>query len=370
MNPSTSPRCSPVGTLDVQAVEVDDVVVEMLGVHIPQPGKRSIHRCLQFCAVRAQGTGARCAADRLRVISWSACSIDWLRTLQRDLAHCRPTLRRAVASRPRPDPRSLQVESQAISFPTGTRGSAAYDELDRQDRRRSPRCRARWPAAATQLLARAASCATRSASSNTRCGTSRRSGTTRISATTRSTRKRQQVQILFAKAAQASAWFDPELLKIPLDDRAASGWRQTPALAVYRFAIEDLYRQQEHVLDDKGEHLLSLSSRFSSSPNDAYAALSTADVKHPTIRLSNGAEVTLTYGQYRAILATNRNQADRAAGVPRVPQDLRGATSTPTRRSTTACCSATGSTRRRAATSRRSTRRCTATTFRPPSSKT
>ncbi len=85
------------------------------------------------------------------------------------------------------------------------------------------------------------------------------------------------------------------------------------ALAVYRFAIEDLYRQQEHVLDDKGEQLLSLSSRFSSSPNDAYAALSTADVKHPVVRLSDGVDVTLTYGQYRAILATNRNQADRAA---------------------------------------------------------
>jgi oligoendopeptidase F len=82
---------------------------------------------------------------------------------------------------------------------------------------------------------------------------------------------------------------------------------------VYRFAIEDLYRQQEHVLDEKGEHLLSLSSRFSSSPNDAYAALSTADIKHPLVRLSTGKDVTLSYGQYRAILATNRNQADRAS---------------------------------------------------------
>jgi oligoendopeptidase F len=81
-------------------------------------------------------------------------------------------------------------------------------------------------------------------------------------------------------------------------------------LALYRFAIEDLYRQQEHVLDEKGEHLLSLASRFSSTPNDAYAALSTADFKHPTIHLSTG-NVTLTYGQYRAILATNRSQADR-----------------------------------------------------------
>ena len=124
--------------------------------------------------------------------------------------------------------------------------------------------------------------------------------------------RRQQVQILFAKEAQATAWFDPELLMIPLE--SVQQWlSREPELAVYRFAIEDLYRQQEHVLDDKGERLLSLSSRFSSSPNDAYAALSTADVKHPVVRLSDGVEVTLTYGQYRAILATNRNQADRAA---------------------------------------------------------
>jgi oligoendopeptidase F len=123
--------------------------------------------------------------------------------------------------------------------------------------------------------------------------------------------RRQQVQILFAKANQACAWFNPELLHIPLP--TVQQWLQeNPALGIYRFAIEDLYRQQEHVLDEKGEHLLSLASRFSSAPNDAYSALSTADVKHPTVKLSTG-EVTLTYGQYRAILATNRNQGDRAA---------------------------------------------------------
>ena len=124
--------------------------------------------------------------------------------------------------------------------------------------------------------------------------------------------RRQQVQILFAKASQASAWFNPELLSIPL--ATVQKWMDASAeLNVYRFAIEDLYRQQEHVLDEKGEHLLSLSSRFSSAPNDAYAALSTADIKHPVVRLSTGRDVTLSYGQYRAILATNRSQEDRAA---------------------------------------------------------
>jgi oligoendopeptidase F len=122
--------------------------------------------------------------------------------------------------------------------------------------------------------------------------------------------RRQEVQILFARLNQASAWFNPELLRIPL--ATAREWMaRDAALALYRFAIEDLYRQQEHVLDDKGEHLVSLASRFSSTPHDAYSALSTADLRHPTVRLSTG-EVTLTYGQYRAILATNRSQADRA----------------------------------------------------------
>ena len=135
--------------------------------------------------------------------------------------------------------------------------------------------------------------------------------------------RRQQVQILFAKAGQASAWFNPELLTIPL--ATVQQWMAARAdLATYRFALEDLYRQQEHVLDEKGEHLLSLASRFSSAPNDAYSALSTADIKHPAITLSSGPEITLTYGQYRAILATNRNQADRAASFEAYHQVFAG----------------------------------------------
>ena len=82
-------------------------------------------------------------------------------------------------------------------------------------------------------------------------------------------------------------------------------------MAVYRFAIEEVYRQQEHVLDEQGERLLSLSARLSGAPNDAYSALSTADAKFPAVALSTGETVTMSYGQYRAVLATNRNQADR-----------------------------------------------------------
>src|SRR6186713_1527731 len=97
--------------------------------------------------------------------------------------------------------------------------------------------------------------------------------------------RRQQVQILFARWKQVESWFSPELLQMPIE--TVRGWMtQEPSLALYRFAIENLYRQQEHVLDEAGERLMSLSSRLSQTPYDAYAALSTADARFPKIRLS------------------------------------------------------------------------------------
>ena len=139
--------------------------------------------------------------------------------------------------------------------------------------------------------------------------------------------RRQQVQILFAKWKQAESWFNPELLQIPLD--TVRQWiDSTETLQLYRFAIEDLYRQQEHVLDEKGERLMSLASRLAAAPNDSYWALSTADAKFPMITLSDGETVTVSYGQYRAILATRREQADRAAAFEALHQTYQASLNT------------------------------------------
>jgi oligoendopeptidase F len=122
--------------------------------------------------------------------------------------------------------------------------------------------------------------------------------------------RRQQVQLLLARWSQAESFYAPELLRIPLE--TVRQWLDASAeLAVYRFFLEDLFRQQEHVLDEAGERLLSLSSRLGTVPHDAYAALSTADAKFPTITLSTGESVQVSYGQYRKLLATCRQQSDR-----------------------------------------------------------
>ena len=122
--------------------------------------------------------------------------------------------------------------------------------------------------------------------------------------------KRQQVQLLLSRWSQAESWYAPELLRIPID--TIRRWMDGSSdLALYRFHLEDLFRQQKHVLDEAGERLLSLSSRLATVPHDAYSALSTADAHFPTITLSSGESVQVSYGQYRKLLATCRNQADR-----------------------------------------------------------
>jgi oligoendopeptidase F len=124
--------------------------------------------------------------------------------------------------------------------------------------------------------------------------------------------RRQQVQALMARWQEATSWLSPELLAIP--QATVRAWMDaSPDLALYRFAIDEVYRQQEHVLDEKGERLMSLASRLSASPNEAYQALSTADARFPEVTLSTGDKITMSYGQYRAVLATNRNQPDRRA---------------------------------------------------------
>jgi oligoendopeptidase F len=121
----------------------------------------------------------------------------------------------------------------------------------------------------------------------------------------------QRMSALFAKFDTASAWFTPELLKIP--EATVKGWiEQTRALTMYRFPILDAYRRQAHVLDDKGERLLSLAGQLNEAPRTIYQELSTSDIKFPTLRRADGSDVLLTPGNYAALLESDRQQSERA----------------------------------------------------------
>lgn len=120
----------------------------------------------------------------------------------------------------------------------------------------------------------------------------------------------QRVRTMFARFSTATAWFNPEMLRIPWE--TMKGWLDsTPEMAPYRFGIEDLYRQQAHVLSEDKEKLLSFYGPFRGTPSDIYAQLSTSDIKFRDVELADGETVTVTPGTYYNILSTDPDQQNR-----------------------------------------------------------
>lgn len=120
----------------------------------------------------------------------------------------------------------------------------------------------------------------------------------------------ERVKIVLAKFRQTTAWYQPELLRIP--EKTMTGWLDTsPDLAPYRFGIEESYRQQRHVLDEKGERLLAYSSSFNSTPSTTYSMMADADVDFPTVTLSTGEEVVASHANFMQGLFARREQQDR-----------------------------------------------------------
>ena len=121
----------------------------------------------------------------------------------------------------------------------------------------------------------------------------------------------QRVGAVFARFDAATSWFTPELLTLP--EATVRGWLDaTPALAPYRHTILDEFRKRAHVLDEKGERILSLAGPTNQAPRTVYEELSTSDIQFPTLTFSNGQTVKLAPGAYAALLESNRHQADRA----------------------------------------------------------
>ncbi len=122
--------------------------------------------------------------------------------------------------------------------------------------------------------------------------------------------KVQKVQQLFAEYQSKTAWFTPEILEI--DEETVRSWiDDTPELEPYRFPISEMYRSQEHVLDEDGEQILAYGSRFRSAPAEVYRSLTTADVQFNEIELTDGETVEVSQGEYANILQTRREQRDR-----------------------------------------------------------
>lgn len=109
---------------------------------------------------------------------------------------------------------------------------------------------------------------------------------------------------------EETSWVDPEIITIG-KEKIISFINNHKELEEYRFQMEKLFRMNEHILDATSEKLLSLYGPLRNRGGDLYSAFAVADNKDTTIKISDGSKVTVTQGNWRALITKVPTAKDR-----------------------------------------------------------
>jgi oligoendopeptidase F len=119
--------------------------------------------------------------------------------------------------------------------------------------------------------------------------------------------RRQLGQIMFSRFNEATAWMQPEILRVG-EEVINAYLKEDERLERFRFQLEDSLRNAPHTLGDEAEETLAFFSQAFASPFNIYGMVANSDVPWPTITLSTGEEGRIDssgYSRYRQ--AENRD---------------------------------------------------------------
>lgn len=107
----------------------------------------------------------------------------------------------------------------------------------------------------------------------------------------------EKVTSMGAQIGAAASWMTPEILELP--EETLKGYLQSTAgLELYKFELEDTYRQKAHVRSAEVEELLAQFSEITGAPRNIFTMLNNADLQFPLVKDEEGNEVELTHGRY------------------------------------------------------------------------
>ncbi len=124
--------------------------------------------------------------------------------------------------------------------------------------------------------------------------------------------KVQEVMYILNQFQQATAFASPEILAIG-EKTVMSFVERDPLLKNYRFPLQKLFHQNEHVLDAQQETLLANFAQVTSAGSKLHSALSVADNGPKEVTLASGKVIQVTSGNYRSYLSDLENPDDREA---------------------------------------------------------
>lgn len=122
----------------------------------------------------------------------------------------------------------------------------------------------------------------------------------------------ERASSLATEVYSAISFIIPEMLSIP-EDTLLSYVNSNRELSGYMFMIEENLRQKEHILSEKEEQILAMSSEISDTAGDVFTMFNNADIKFPYIKNEEGEEVEVTKGRYIAFLESKDRRVRKDA---------------------------------------------------------
>lgn len=121
-----------------------------------------------------------------------------------------------------------------------------------------------------------------------------------------------KVNGIIAKVSAAMSFMTPELLKTP-EETLRAYLSEEPALAQYRFVIEDLLREKQHVLSKEEENILAQMSEVTDAPDTIFTMLNNADIRFGSIIDEDGDTAEVTHGNFINFMESHDRNVRKAA---------------------------------------------------------
>jgi len=117
-------------------------------------------------------------------------------------------------------------------------------------------------------------------------------------------------QLAFYTLSEVTSYVEPEIIAIG-EEKVMEMLNKHKEIEEFRFSFTKLFRGSKHILDGKSEKLLSLFSPVTTSAGELYSSLAVGDGKSVDVKLKNKKVVTVTQGNYRALIASANDASDR-----------------------------------------------------------
>ena len=120
-----------------------------------------------------------------------------------------------------------------------------------------------------------------------------------------------RITALSIQAAEALAFFEPEILTMPAEQLNAA--IDDPDLAPYRRMLTELRRRRAHTRSIEVEEVLAQTADLTRIPRDSFNVLDNADLDFGIVKDDQGADVHLTKGRYGVLMESKDREVRRLA---------------------------------------------------------